>query len=106
MILWQPAQVGTEACTLKRTRAVESPRALANSNLEKSTSPGGEGTVWHNMISRSALPRMVGELRPAGECKAVNATWVKMPPRGSLFENSLGCHWWGAALGPAEKTGS
>ena len=70
MILWQPAQVGTEACTLKRTRAVESPRALANSNLEKSTSPGGEGTVWHNMISRSALPRMVGELRPAGECKA------------------------------------
>ncbi len=62
MIRWQPAQVGLDACTCRRSRAVFK-LASGSSSAEKSTFGGGGGTFWHKNSSRIALPRRVGELR-------------------------------------------
>ena len=53
----------------------------------KFTLPGGSGTFWQSSTVRSALPRMVGELRPGVECSARKLIWVKRPARGSLAAN-------------------
>src|SRR5580692_10402569 len=99
MILWQPAQVGWLIWAPRRARAVWKAGFLVSWTRAKFTLPGGSGTFWHRNISRSALPRMVGELRPGWECSATKLAWDNKPERGSPSGYSCGTQTSGEPFG-------
>ena len=63
-ILWQPVHIASVACALRRSREVLYSGLVVSWTTVKFTLPGGSGTFWQRICSRSARPRIVGEVRP------------------------------------------